>query len=102
VGGAREELQAVFASIRTSLSNSYAAEEELMERHGYPFRQLHSRQHHLQMETMETLAEEILSGEHSTAYNRFAIMRHLVDRYINHTTRSDYHLGHFLNRNGVS
>ena len=70
--------------------------------HDYPFRLAHGRQHELQLEAVDKLSEEILSGDQPAAALRFRIQCHLVDRYINHTTRSDYHLGHFLNRRGVS
>ena len=95
-------LRPLLDSIRTSLEESFGAEETFMEQHGYAFRDLHQRQHRLQLDALDVLAEDIVTGDHPAAYYRFGIQRQLVDCYINHTTKSDYHLGHFLNRHGVN
>ncbi|HEY6896532.1 MAG TPA: hypothetical protein VI279_04665, partial [Rhodocyclaceae bacterium] len=77
-------------------------EENLMRRYSYPFSEEHLRQHQTFIKSLEEFRGEILSGERDKLYLLFLIQLRLVDWQINHTTKSDYHLGHFLLRAGLS
>jgi len=80
----------------------FGAEENLMRRYEYPFITQHQRQHQAFQITFEKLVSEITLQERSTIRLLLDIQLFMVDWYINHITKSDAHLGHFLQRAGVS
>jgi hemerythrin len=80
----------------------FGAEENLLRRYEYPFIAQHQRQHQAFQITFEKLISEIAMQERSTIRLLLDIQLFMVDWYINHITKSDAHLGHFLQRAGVS
>ncbi len=79
-----------------------SSEENLMQRYDYPFIKDHLKQHHAFDRAFAKLRGEIESQERDRLYLVFRIRMILADWQINHTTKSDLHLGHFLQRAGVS
>lgn len=80
----------------------FSTEENLMRRYGYPFIEEHLGQHRAFQAACDQLSEEILAAERDRLYLLFRIQLLLVDWQINHTTKSDFHLGNFLLRAGIS
>ncbi|CAB1370513.1 bacteriohemerythrin [Denitratisoma oestradiolicum] len=80
----------------------FNTEENLMRRYGYPFIEEHLRQHRAFQSACEGLCEEILTAQRDQLYLLFRIQLLLVDWQINHTTKSDFHLGNFLLRAGIN
>ena len=78
-----------------------SSEENLMQRYDYPFMKDHMKQHLTFNRFFSELRQEIESGERDRLYLIFRIQMVLVDWQINHTIKSDLHLGHFLQRAGV-
>ncbi|HEY6897651.1 MAG TPA: hemerythrin domain-containing protein [Rhodocyclaceae bacterium] len=92
----------LLAALSEQTAAHFATEENLMRRYSYPFSEEHLRQHQTFIKSLEEFRREILSGERDKLYLLFLIQLRLVDWQINHTTKSDYHLGHFLLRAGLS
>ncbi|SMB23430.1 Adenylate/guanylate cyclase [Sterolibacterium denitrificans] len=76
--------------------------ENLMQRYNYPFITDHLKQHAAFDRAFAELRREIEAGARNPLYLLFRIRLLLADWQINHTTKSDLHLGHFLQRAGVS
>lgn len=79
-----------------------SSEENLMQRYDYPFITDHMKQHQAFDRAFADLRHEIDSQERDPRYLRFCIRMVMADWQINHMTKSDLHLGHFLQRAGVS
>lgn len=79
-----------------------SSEENLMQRYDYPFIKDHLKQHAAFDRAFAQLRREIETHERDRLYLLFRIRMVLADWQINHTTKSDLHLGHFLQRAGVS
>ncbi len=79
-----------------------SSEANLMERYGYPFIDDHQKQHQAFDRAFSQLRQEIDSQERNRLYLLFLIRMVMVDWQINHMTKSDLHLGHFLQRAGVN
>lgn len=88
-----------FAEHNTQLNSSV---ENLMQRYNYPFIADHLKQHAAFDRAFAELRREIESGARNPLHLLFRIRLLLADWQINHTTKSDLHLGHFLQRAGVS
>jgi hemerythrin-like metal-binding protein len=71
-------------------------EEELMEEDGYPFLDLHARQHQRFFEYFGELRREIERGEENRIYLAFRVKRLLSDWLVNHILNADRHYGHYL------
>lgn len=80
----------------------FGTEENLMRRYDYPFIEDHLKQHSTFERFFSELRREINSSQRDPLYLVFRIQLILVDWQINHTIKSDLHLGHFLQRAGVS
>jgi len=80
----------------------FSTEENLMRRYKYPFIDDHLKQHSTFELFFSELRQEINSNQRDRLYLVFRIQLILVDWQINHTIKSDLHLGHFLQRAGVS
>ena len=80
----------------------FRAEENLMRRYDYPFFEQHQRQHLAFITLFEKQCEKIAGHERSTLRMLLDIQVYMADWYINHITKSDAHLGHFLQRAGIS
>lgn len=87
-----------FAELVSALNSS---EENLMQRYDYPFTKDHIRQHRTFDRFFAELRREIENHERDQLYLSFRVQLVLVDWQINHTIKSDLHLGHFLQRAGV-
>ncbi len=97
---------ATLSSFVEHLSVLNSSEENLMQRYDYPFANDHLKQHASFDRTVMSLRNEIeqhdASQEHERLHVLFRIRIMLTDWQINHTIKSDLHLGHFLQRAGVS
>ena len=80
----------------------FSSEENLMRRYGYPFAKEHLKQHGTFVQFFSEFRKEIESNERGRLYLLFRIQLLLVDWQINHISKSDLHLGNFLQRAGVS
>lgn len=90
------------SSLSDQLATHFNAQENLMRRYDYPFATEHLRQHAALMASYEKLGHAIVARERSTMRLLMDIQVMLIDWYINHITKSDAHLGHYLQRAGVS
>ncbi|MFA7270686.1 MAG: hemerythrin domain-containing protein [Sterolibacterium sp.] len=80
----------------------FSSEENLMRRYDYPFAREHLKQHATFMRFFAELRSEIEANERGRYFLLFRIQLLLVDWQINHISKSDLHLGNFLQRAGVS
>lgn len=90
------------AELEAFIESHFSTEENLMRRYAYPFSEEHHKQHRIFLASFADLKQEILAGERNPLYMLFRIQLLLVDWQINHTTKSDFHLGNFLLRAGVT
>ncbi len=97
-----EGLAAVMDRMAEHVALLNSSEENLMQRYEYPFIKDHLKQHRAFDRFYSDLRREIESQERDRLYLVFRIRMILVDWQINHTIKSDLHLGHFLQRAGVS
>ena len=88
-----------FAEHNATLNSSI---ENLMQRYDYPFITDHLKQHAAFDRSFAELRQEVEAGARNPLYLLFRIRLLLTDWQINHTTKSDLHLGHFLQRAGVT
>ncbi|GAB2182515.1 hypothetical protein DLREEDagrD3_27380 [Denitratisoma sp. agr-D3] len=102
VGRGNEQVVESLKSLTEFIRDHFATEENLMVRYDYPFRDDHIRQHQIFLRCLEDFRLEVGSAEFNRLYLLFRIQLLLVDWQINHTTKSDLHLGHFLLRAGLS
>lgn len=101
VGQGDDRVPATLEALGDFIGQHFATEENLMERYDYPFRGEHTRQHQTFLQSLAGLKQEVLDAEKDRLYLLFRIQLLLVDWQINHTTKSDLHLGHFLLRAGL-
>ncbi|MCX7168768.1 MAG: guanylate cyclase [Proteobacteria bacterium] len=80
----------------------FNSEENLMQRYAYPFAKEHLHQHATFKRFFAELRAEIEANERGRYYLLFRIQLLLVDWQINHISKSNLHLGNFLQRAGVS
>lgn len=102
VGNSAETVVQTLEDLERFISDHFETEENLMRRYAYPFMAEHKRQHLTFFKYMEQLKAEILAAQSDRLLLLFRIRLLLLDWQINHTTKSDRHLGHFLQRAGVS
>ena len=95
-------LDAMMVRLADHIASLFDSEVNLMQRYGYPFIDDHIKQHRTFDRFFSELRQEILLGKRGRLYLVFRIQLILVDWQINHTIKSDLHLGHFLQRAGVS
>jgi hemerythrin-like metal-binding protein len=86
----------LLAQIQFAAAADFTIEEELMHDRGYPFLQLHARQHQRFFEYFGELRIEIESGAENRLYLAFRVKRLLTDWLVNHILNADRHLGQFL------
>jgi hemerythrin-like metal-binding protein len=86
----------LLAQIQFAAAADFTIEEEMMFERGYPFVELHARQHQRFFEYFGELTAEIQSGEEEPLYLAFRVKRLLTDWLINHILNADRHFGHFL------
>lgn len=92
----------IAASLADRFEEHFGAQENLMRRYDYPFAAEHQRQHAALVQSFEALRRAIRTHERSTMRLLMDIQVTLIDWYVNHITKSDAHLGHHLQRAGVS
>jgi len=102
VGNGSTRLRGILDNITEQVAALYSSEENLMRRYEYPFVEDHMKQHHAFDRSFAELRQEIEGHARDRLYLVFRIQLILVDWHINHTTKSDLHLGNFLQRAGVS
>jgi hemerythrin-like metal-binding protein len=76
----------------------FSTEEELMKSCAYPFYDDHKSQHDRFAVVFADLVRELQAGGHGGVYVAFRVRILIVDWLLNHTTKADPHLGHFLSR----
>jgi hemerythrin len=101
VGQGDDRVPATLEALSEFIGQHFATEENLMGRYDYPFRNEHVRQHQTFLRSLDQLKKEVLDVTRDKLYLLFRIQLLLVDWQINHTTKSDLHLGHFLLRAGL-
>lgn len=74
----------------------FNTEETLMRESRYPYAEQHVREHQTYIRYFTKLSREIESSPPDSAYVTFRIQLLLVDWLINHTTKTDRHLGNYL------
>lgn len=101
IGSDPEALIAAVEALQNCLRDNFSTEENLMRRYDYPFAAEHASQHRHLLATLVKLSAMLLPGDRPATYLRFLALRQLVDWQVNHTAKSDFHLGHFLLRAGM-
>jgi|LakMenEpi03Aug12_release.lakeMendotaPanAssembly.Ray.scaffolds.fasta_scaffold25363_6 hemerythrin len=94
--GAWDLTPPLLAQIQFAAANDFMIEEELMVADGYPFLDLHVRQHQRFFEYFGELRREIERGEENRVYLAFRVKRLLTDWLVNHILNADRHYGHYL------
>jgi len=102
VGGWGARTGMALDNIANQVNSLFNSEENLMRRYDYPFAREHQKQHETFGRFFAELRSEIESNERGKFYLLFRIQLLLVDWQINHISKSDLHLGNFLQRAGVS
>jgi hemerythrin len=95
----RRELDAcreVMGFVSEYAVSHFATEERLMRESGYPFREQQRREHGAFIRYFGELRSEIDSGTHDPTYLAFRVQLFLIDWFVNHTSRTDRHLAHYL------
>ncbi|MDD5175855.1 MAG: adenylate/guanylate cyclase domain-containing protein [Sterolibacterium sp.] len=102
VGNGNTRLGGIMDNLIEQIEHLYSSEENLMRRYAYPFIEDHLKQHRTFDRFFLELRNEIENNARDRLYLVFRIQLILVDWHINHTTKSDLHLGNFLQRAGVT
>ena len=92
----------ISAALAEQFSAHFSAEENLMNRYAYPFAAQHQRQHRAFLTSLDKLRRQIATQECSRIRMLLDVQVFLIDWYVNHITKSDAHLGHYLQRAGLS
>ena len=87
----------LMANIQVVASRDFTIEQQLMEEDGYPFVDLHTRQHTRFFEFFAELRGEIQNGEQDRVYLAFRVKRLLSGWLVNHILSADRHYGHYRN-----
>lgn len=90
------DTEPILAIIERDARQLFAAEAILMQESRYPFLSEHLRQHQRFQENLSRLSGEIGSETENPIYMAFRIKLLLMDWIINHSTKTDRHLGHHL------
>ncbi|RTL57765.1 MAG: guanylate cyclase [Rhodocyclaceae bacterium] len=101
VGRGDDRAASTLEALVVFIRQHFDTEENLMGRYNYPFRDEHVRQHQTFLQSLESFKREVAELGKDRLYLLFRIQLLLVDWQINHTTKSDLHLGHFLLRAGL-
>jgi hemerythrin len=86
----------ILARIEKVTGQQFATEETLMQESRYVFAAEHIHQHRRFQENLRRLSDEIGSGSENPVYLAFRIKLLLMDWTINHSVKTDRHLGHHL------
>jgi hemerythrin len=99
--GSGRDTKPIIATLAEYLSVHFSAEENLMRRYAYPFISQHQRQHQSFLRSFEKLCNDITLQQRSTMRLLLDVQIFLIDWYVNHITKSDAHLGYYLQRAGL-
>ena len=99
--GSHGEVNEVLDFLGRYVVNHFRDEEHLMRDSHYPFLEQHVHEHRTFQTYCLKLREEIENGNSDPTYINFRIQLLLVDWLINHTTKTDRHLGCFLRNPAV-
>ncbi|MDZ4251382.1 MAG: adenylate/guanylate cyclase domain-containing protein [Sulfuritalea sp.] len=93
--GVLNQTPPLMAQIQFSATRDFLIEEQMMREDGYPFIDLHIRQHQRFFEYFNELRREIDLGEDDRVYLGFRVKRFLTGWLINHVLSADRHYGHY-------
>ncbi|HEY3433994.1 MAG TPA: bacteriohemerythrin [Rhodocyclaceae bacterium] len=102
IGRGNDQAMVTLDALTDFIREHFATEENLMGRYSYPFQMEHVRQHQTFLRCLDDFRAEVSRADINRLYLLFRIQLLLVDWQINHTTKSDLHLGHFLLRAGLN
>ncbi|MDP1611045.1 MAG: bacteriohemerythrin [Sulfuritalea sp.] len=94
--GSHQEVSEVLDFLGRYVVEHFRDEEHLMHESHYPFLEQHVHEHRTFQTYYLKLRAEIETGNFDPTYINFRIQLLLVDWLINHTTKTDRHLGSFL------
>lgn len=100
--GRKLDVQEILKFLAGYAVHHFNTEEVLMRDSGYPFTAQHVREHQTFVKYFTKLCQEIELSEPNSAYVTFRIQLLLVDWLINHTTKTDKHLGVYLRNKNVA
>jgi hemerythrin-like metal-binding protein len=86
----------ILATIARETEDQFKGELAQMQESRYRFLSEHDHQHRRFLRNLERLSEEILSETENSVYLAFRIKLLLMDWTINHSVKTDRHLGHHL------
>jgi hemerythrin-like metal-binding protein len=86
----------ILTRIEREAHQQFATEETLMQESRYVFAAEHIHQHRRFQENLKRLSDEIGAGLENPVYLAFRIKLLLMDWTINHSIKTDRHLGHHL------
>jgi hemerythrin len=86
----------ILARIEKEAGQQFATEEALMQESHYAFAAEHAHQHRRFEENLRHLSDEIGGGSENPVFMAFRIKLLLMDWTINHSIKTDRHLGHHL------
>lgn len=96
------DVQDVLGFLADYVGHHFDTEAVLMRDSNYPFATQHNREHQTVVKYFNKLCHEIELSTPSSAYVTFRIQLLLVDWLINHTTKTDRHLGVYLRNRDAS
>jgi len=94
--GRADDAVPILARIAKDAQQQFGKEETLMQESRYRFLAEHAHQHRRFHENLQRLSEEISAGTENPVYTAFRIKLLLMDWTINHSIKTDRHLGHHL------
>ncbi|MDP1611047.1 MAG: adenylate/guanylate cyclase domain-containing protein [Sulfuritalea sp.] len=100
--GALDQTAPQMAQIQFSATRDFNIEDQMMKEDGYPFIDLHNRQHQRFFEYFNELRREIDLGENDRVYLGFRVKRFLTGWLINHVLSADRHYGHYRRSRSVN
>jgi hemerythrin len=95
--GSLNQTATLLERIHSAASLDFTVERQLMEEDGYPFIELHTRQHQRFFEFFADLQREIEVGEADRVYLSFRVKRLLTGWLVNHILSADRHYGSYRN-----
>lgn len=99
--GHKLDVQEILNFLAEYVIHHFHTEEMLMRNSNYPFTAQHIREHQTFIKYFSKLRQEIELSEANSAYVTFRIQLLLVDWLINHTIKTDRHLGIYLKNKNV-
>ncbi len=97
----QENAAVLLPALEKNIRDHFEFEEQLMQKHRYPFSADHIAQHNSYMDFFLKLGKEISTHAKDPWYTGFRIKLFLAEWMLNHSNRDDRHLGKFLIDRGV-